>query len=189
MDLPTYHATFDRFCEGIPQPDASIVEVGCGPGNITRYLLQQRPDFQILGIDVAPRMLELAQQNNPTARFQQGDARDLGKLLGPYQGMMVGFCLPYLSKEDVDGLIATAAKLLVQGGVLYLSTMEANYADSGWVGPDDDPSQGLYTFYHQGADLLQQLNRAGFSLVWEERFPIAEPYGPAKEDLVLIAQR
>ena len=73
MDVGLYQDTFDLFCTSIAQEKAYILELGCGPGNITRYLLKQRPGFKILGIDLAPNMIELAQMNNPNAAFRLMD--------------------------------------------------------------------------------------------------------------------
>ena len=66
MNVDLYNDTYDRFCELVEKPNPAIFEIGCGPGNITKYLLAKRPDFQIDAIDVAPNMIELAKANNPT---------------------------------------------------------------------------------------------------------------------------
>ena len=58
MDLDLYNESYDSFCELIPKQQASILEIGCGPGNITQYILTKRPDFIIEGIDVAPNMVK-----------------------------------------------------------------------------------------------------------------------------------
>ena len=68
MDLELYNESYDAFCNSIAKENANILEIGCGPGNITKYLLLKRPNYQIYGIDVAPNMIELARQNNPTAK-------------------------------------------------------------------------------------------------------------------------
>ena len=60
MDLDLYDDTYDTFCAELPIENATILEIGCGPGNITKYLLNKRPDFRIEGIDISPNMIELA---------------------------------------------------------------------------------------------------------------------------------
>ncbi|MFN8864488.1 MAG: class I SAM-dependent methyltransferase [Flavobacteriales bacterium] len=65
MGLDLYNETYDFICNTIDKPHAKVLEIGCGPGNITKYLLSKRPDFDIFGIDIAPNMVELARQNNP----------------------------------------------------------------------------------------------------------------------------
>ena len=64
MDLDLYNDTYDFICNSILKVNSKILEIGCGPGNITKYLLCKRPDFDILGIDIADKMVELAKINN-----------------------------------------------------------------------------------------------------------------------------
>ena len=79
MNLEQFHGDFDKFCSQIRIPGAEILDLACGPGNITQYLLQKRPDFQILGTDLSKKMLELAEKNNPEAKFQILDLRKTRK--------------------------------------------------------------------------------------------------------------
>ena len=44
--------------------DKQVLEIACGPGNITKYISRLRPDFQITAIDLSPNMIELAKANN-----------------------------------------------------------------------------------------------------------------------------
>jgi cyclopropane fatty-acyl-phospholipid synthase-like methyltransferase len=126
MDLDLYDATYDYVCQTITKPKAKLLEIGCGPGNITKYLLSQRPDFNLYGIDISPNMIALAQQNNPTAHFAVLDCRAIHTLEKGYDGIIGGFCLPYLSQAESSELIATSYNLLNQNGLLYLSFVEGN---------------------------------------------------------------
>ncbi len=74
--------------------------------------MKKRPDFNILGTDLAPNMIELAKINNPQASFQLLDSRAITSLNKTYGAIMCGFYLPYLSKEEAIQLIADAAKIL-----------------------------------------------------------------------------
>src|SRR5690606_38021251 len=77
MDMALYNNTYDAFCSLIRNPNPRIFEIGCGPGNITRYLLSKRPDFKIEAIDIAPKMIKLAKTNNPQATFRVMDCREI----------------------------------------------------------------------------------------------------------------
>ena len=112
MDLDFYNDTYDHICSSLTTKNARLLEIGCGPGNITKYLLSQRPDFEIFGIDIAPNMIELAKKNNPTAKFAVMDSREIGGLNNKYDGIIVGFCLPYLSPTECTELIANSYDLL-----------------------------------------------------------------------------
>ena len=45
MDLDLYDDTYDTFCGEVNIENAAILEIGGGPGNITKYLINKRSDF------------------------------------------------------------------------------------------------------------------------------------------------
>ncbi len=126
MDMDLYNDTYDYICKNIEKPKAKILEIGCGPGNITKYILSQRSDFDVFGIDIAENMVELAKQNNPTAQFAVMDCREINKLNTKFDGIVGGFCLPYLSVIESKELITNAYDLLNDGGLFYLSFVEGD---------------------------------------------------------------
>ncbi len=77
MDVNLYRDSFNLFCDSVQAEKASIIEIACGPGNITQFLLHKRPDFNLLGTDLAPNMIELARLNNPSANFKLLDCREI----------------------------------------------------------------------------------------------------------------
>lgn len=130
MDLDLYNDTYDFVCQFLDKPKAKILEIGCGPGNITKYLLSKRPDFDIFGIDIAPNMVRLAKENNPTANFAVMDCRQIDQMDMQYDGLIGGFCLPYLSPMEAKKLVADAYGLLNENGLIYLSFVEGKSAHS-----------------------------------------------------------
>lgn len=69
MDLDIYDKTYDYFLNILNNKSSKILEVGCGPGNISKYLLTKRDDIHLLGVDVAENMIELARKN--TLKFNE----------------------------------------------------------------------------------------------------------------------
>lgn len=132
MDLSLYNESYDYLCNAISKQKPTLLEIGCGPGNITRYLLSKRSDFNIFGIDIAPNMIELAKTNNPTAQFAVMDARQINSLNTGYDGIIYGFCLPYLSSSESKELISSSYHLLSENGILYLSFVEGDPSESGF---------------------------------------------------------
>jgi 2-polyprenyl-3-methyl-5-hydroxy-6-metoxy-1,4-benzoquinol methylase len=162
MDLDLYNDTYDLFCRLLEKPAAKIFEIGCGPGNMTKYLLARRPDFDIEAIDTSPNMVHLAEKNNPTARFSIMDARHIDQLNTKFDAIICGFCLPYLSKSDAAKLIEDCAGLLNPGGILYFSAIEGPYERSGYeAGSSGDKT---YVYYHPTNNLQEQLDKNGFAL-------------------------
>lgn len=185
MDTSMYHDTFDAFCDNITRQNAEILELACGPGNITAYLLKKRPDLNILGTDLSPNMIGLAIANNPGAEFRLMDCRDLGALDKKYDGIVCGFALPYLSKEEAIKLIGDAAGVLRPGGILYLSTMEDDHGKSGVQ--QSSTGDRIYLYYHQADYLAQALRDNSFTVVHLQRKTYAD--GSGTTDLVIIAKR
>lgn len=189
MDVSLYEPGLQTFCEQLKPQKARILDIACGPGNISQYLLTQRPDFQVLGIDLAEEMLGLAERNNPSASFQRMDARNIRELQAGYEGIICGFGLPYLSREEAIQLIFDAADLLSLRGTLYLSTMEDSYDKSGWVGPSDGGAERLYTYYHQADYLIGALEKAGFAQIDRSVREYRQNDDSPAQDLILLAQK
>ncbi len=186
MDVSMYHESLDVFC-GLLQENATILELACGPGNITKYLLSKRPDLQLLGTDLSPNMLELAKVNNPTATFQLLDCRDILSLGKRYDGIVCGFCLPYLSKKEAIQLIGDAAKVLNDDGALYISTMENDYSKSGYE--TNSKGDSMYMYYHEEGYLTAALKEHGFTVVDINRKQYSKDGDTTVTDLLLTATK
>jgi 2-polyprenyl-3-methyl-5-hydroxy-6-metoxy-1,4-benzoquinol methylase len=187
LDFDLYNDTFDLFCDSIEKENAAILELACGPGNITKYLLEKRSDFQVLGTDLAPNMIELAKKNNPSASFQLLDCRDFLQLNQKFDAIVCGFGLPYLSKEEAIQLIKNAAEGLNREGILYLSTMEDDYSKSGIK--KGSTGDEVFIHYHQEDYLSTALIESGFKIKTLERKQFPEHDGKVTTDLILIAKR
>ncbi len=160
MNLDLYNETYDLICNSIKNPHAKILEIGCGPGNITKYLLSKRPDFDVFGIDVAPNMIVLAKENNPTSTFSVMDCRQINELETKYDGIVCGFCLPYLSPADCTKFINDCYHLLDENGLIYISFVEGETSESGFkVASTGDRS---YFYFYNVEEITRQLKENKF---------------------------
>lgn len=185
MDVSLYHEALNRFCDELS--GNRILELACGPGNITRFLLERNPDLKILATDLSVNMLNLAKANNPMAAVQSLDCREIWKLTEKYDGIVCGFGFPYLSKEDAIQFIKDAQLVLNKGGVLYLSTMEDDYSKSDWKLPSSGQPPAAFIHYHEAAYLIEALEQNGFAILLTDR----QNYGEgdaATIDLQLVAK-
>lgn len=163
MNLDLYDDTYDYFCNLIKTNQAKLLEIGCGPGNITKYILARRADVEIFGIDIAPNMIELAQKNNPSARFATMDCRQISNLKTKYDAIVCGFCLPYLSPTDGEKFIFDCNNLLNENGHLYLSFVEGDPKKSGFqIGSSGDRT---YFYFYNLNDLTEQLKKNSFEQI------------------------
>jgi predicted transcriptional regulator YdeE/predicted TPR repeat methyltransferase len=171
---------------GLLKHGANVLELACGPGNVTRYLLDRRPDLDIFGTDLSPAMVSLAMSVNPESRFGILDCRDVASYPQEIEGIICAFGLPYLSKTEAAAMVADAAHRLAKGGALYLSTMEGTDAQSGWeIGSGGD---AMFMNYHEAGHLLAAMRENGMSIVAVERITYPGK-GRTVTDLILIAQK
>ncbi|KAJ4396044.1 hypothetical protein N0V93_000260 [Gnomoniopsis smithogilvyi] len=63
------------------KPNFSILDVGSGPGSITKDFAKLVPEGRVVGIDVSPGVVEQAKANHqaPNLSFEVGDATDLAQ--------------------------------------------------------------------------------------------------------------
>ena len=163
MDFNLYDDTYDQFCGLVAKKNSKILEIGCGPGNITKYLLNKCPNYAVDGIDIAPNMIALAKKNNPSANFRVMDIRNIGSLEAVFEGIICGFCLPYLSADDVSKLIKDSSDLLRAKGILYLSFVEGDSAQSGFQ--KGSGGDRVYFYYHSYNQLEKVLIKNDFKII------------------------
>lgn len=166
MALPLYTPTYDLLCERLAE-DAKVLDIGCGPGNIARYLLHRRPRLDYFGIDLAPNMVALARANNPSANFSVMNCLDIGTLSEHYDVIVCGFCLPYLTQPQVVALLNAISNRLKTGGILYLSTMEGDYVNSAMQ--TSSSGDKAFIHYHDGVELMAMLESHGIKAEYVHR--------------------
>jgi hypothetical protein len=115
------------------------------------------------------------------------DCREISQLDKKYDALMIGFCLPYLSKEEAIALIKNAKKVIKKGGALYLSTMEGDYTTSG----PESSSKGdlIFMHYHEAGYLTEALEENGFTVLSLERKIYPGPKDKPVTDLIIIVGR
>ncbi len=189
MDLNSYSDSIDRFCDYIPGQQPLLLELGCGPGNVTRLLKSRFPESQITAIDLAPKMIEIARKQMSEVDFRVMDVRNISIIPEKFDAVMCSFCLPFLSKTDTEKLIADCADRLNPGGVFYLSTMEGDETRAGFETTSFSGNAEIYFNYHRQTDLEAVLLQCGFEFIQTKRQDYTEPDGSLTTDLVFILVR
>ncbi len=185
--LSIYQEALVLFCDQLPSDHPTVLDAACGPGLVARTLLDNRKDIRLTGIDMAPKMLELAQALNLEAGFLLMDARNLDQLSGTFDGICCAFCLPYFNKEETMNFIKQASTLLMQNGVLYISTMEDAYEKSDWK--TGSTGEALFIHYYEAEWLENILMENGFEILNLAREVNPIPSASNTTDLMIVAKK
>ena len=187
LALDAYDAYYRQFCSHLARQGASVLDVACGPGNVSAFLVRERPDLQVLGIDLAPNMVRLAQAHVPSASFLVHDCRHLADLGRVFDGIAYAFGLNYLNQEEAEQFFESLNKVLAPNGTLYLSTMSGSTEHSGLQ--TSSSGDQVYVYYRPKQELERLVQSAGLDIVFLDE--IASPANASKPtiDVVLVAQR
>ena len=106
-------------------PFQELLDVGCGTGPMIELLLKEFPDKSYTGVDLTPRMIEVAQEKKlPNAKFLVGDSENL-----PFEGETfdVVICTnSFHHYPNPQAFINEAARVLKAGGRLILRDYTSN---------------------------------------------------------------
>lgn len=104
-----------------------VLELGCGAGRLTSYLIQLASEVH--GIDVSPAMIEHCQRNFPGAVFHLGDFTDLSGFASDSFAAVLAPCnvLDVLRDTERRAVLERLRDLLVPDGLLFFSSHNRSY--------------------------------------------------------------
>ena len=185
MDVSAYHNSLNFYIDHL-EPNSNVLELACGPGNLTSHLSSSNKNLNILATDASAEMVELAKQNNPSVNFQILDIKNLTEIKNQFEGIVAGFILNYLSKQEVINFLSEAKKMLFKKGLIYTSFMEAEEINSG-IKTSSTGEYHLYINYFTKHNIESILTDLNFEIIYSEEIPSQSL--PSKNDLVLIANQ
>lgn len=188
MEMDLYNDLYDYFSSLLSEGDA-LLDIGCGPGNISSYLQSKIAGLEIHGLDFSEPMLSIAKDNIDGGTFYCMDCRDVAQIGRTFDAVISGFCTPYLTQEECGKLIKDIGKITSTNGVVYLSTMEGTQDDSGYEKTSFAGDQEVFINYHEEAFIRQALDDAGFKVKKFDKKEYLEADGGITYDLVFIAQK
>ncbi|MDQ1352107.1 MAG: hypothetical protein QG657_2413, partial [Acidobacteriota bacterium] len=127
-----YQAIFDyekefQFYDGLLSKYGrrSILEIGCGTGNLAPYFL--KAGYEYTGLDLYDEMLQIARQNHPEASFVQGDMRDLHFMQAFEAVIITGRSFCYMTtNKDVMNALKSIYVTLKEDGLLIFDSFKAD---------------------------------------------------------------
>jgi trans-aconitate 2-methyltransferase len=110
-----------------------VVDLGCGPGNLTTLLRGRWPGAHVRGLDSSPEMIDRARDADPDIDFEVADLREWAA-----------------GDDPVDVLVSNATLQWVPGHLELLPALVAHVRPGGWLafqvpGNFDEPSHTIRT--------------------------------------------
>jgi SAM-dependent methyltransferase len=157
---------FDRkmlewLAEKVDGAGGPICDMGCGPGQIARYL--HSLGVKACGVDLSPEMVREAARLNPEIPFEQGDMLDLSRVADEaYAGIAAFYSLIHVPRQSITDALRELRRVLRPSGTLLITFhlgRETVHKDEWW-----GREVSLDFHFYESSEMKAHLRRAGFEL-------------------------
>jgi SAM-dependent methyltransferase len=170
----------------------TIADVGCGPGHVTRFLAARHTD--VIGIDLSPRMIDIAREQAPALAFAVGSMLQLPAADDAWSGAIALYSIIHLTADERAVACREFARTVRPGGWLLVAfhidspdfaTGEVNHLTN-WFGESVD----VDGFFLEPADVVRDIETAGFTIMSTlVRQPWPEAEYPSRRSYILAQRR
>lgn len=156
----------DKFLATLP-PNANILDVGSGPGEFSRHLIDK--GFVVEGIDLSPAMLEIARAKVPHGKFTNMDMRSLTYPDGVFDALLVAYSLIHIPSPEIPKTLRGFTRVLKPGGLILLITQKGK--------PDQivdellQEGEKMFFNFFTPERIANFLTDSGFTILWQEEKP------------------
>jgi len=145
----------DRFARQVSER-GPVCDLGCGPGQVARHL--KDAGTPVFGLDLSPKMVEVARSLSPDIDFREGDMLALDLASQSLGGIVAFYAIVNLPEALLPTAFREMARVLRPDGVLLLS-------------------------FHAGADVIAVEELWGQPIAMEFRY-----FDPARIGALLAAE-
>jgi len=189
MEFSNYDSAIESFCAQIPGSTPRLLEIGCGPGNVTKRIKNHIPGASITGLDLADTMLSLAKNNVPDVTFIKMDARDINSLTNTFDAIVASFVTPFFSYDECSTFFQHCSDRLETEGFLYVSTMEGTMKERGFETTSFSGTTEIPFTYYTLPFLVTELERSGLSVIYSKKQPYIQNGKYILTDIILFCQK
>jgi ubiquinone/menaquinone biosynthesis C-methylase UbiE len=187
FSLRDYDSYYQALTAEIPAGPFRFLDLACGPGNVSAYVMAQRPEAEILCVDQAPLMLEEASRRMTGIEVLLADCRDLGAVAARFHAAAFFFGLSYFNDTDAAKVLAELFRVMLPGAPLLLATVAGEPERSGLQ--VNAAGDRVFSFLRLRAEIESLVRQAGFTLVQSGTIPSPANASLQSEDVVIMARR
>jgi len=165
-DYGHYHEWLDELVPLLP-PSGRILDLGCGDGVPVSKRLSAT--YQVVGVDLSPTQVHLAQSNVPDATFLCGDMTSLDFEPESFAAVVAFYSIIHVPLIEQQSMLEKIKVWLKPGGY-FMATL----GNRAWTGIEHDWLQRGVTMYWSHADdetYIGWLGKAGLEVAWSRFIP------------------
>ena len=162
---------------------AHILDLGCGPGNNIKTILERDGTCVFEGIDLSLEFINIASKRFPQFTFHLQNICNFD-VQSLYDVVIASFCIVHLTDNETASLIQRLPKIIRNTGALYLSYMNGNKSGFETTSFSKDM---IFFNYYQDKFIRNHLEQAGFSILDIFKEEYAEPDGSTTIDTFIYA--
>lgn len=141
-----------------------ILDAGCGAGRDAAYFTED--GFDVIGVDIAAKLLTEAKKRAPKAKFKKEDFRKTKFKAKTFDGVwsMAGFL--HLPKEEIKKSLKEFNRILNDKGIVYLSVKQGRGSKE--VKKEKYKREPRIYYFYEKAEMEDLVHEAGFRILSSE---------------------
>ena len=163
--------------------NGKFADLGCGCGHTTKFLADAGVK-NIVGIDLSPKMVKIAQKLNKNLKFEVGNMLNFDKNTEEFGAILAFYAIVHFTYEEVERAFSEIYRVLKSSGQFLFSF----HVGDEEVNLDEFLKQKVkITFYFFEVDkILQILEKIGFKVKETIiRYPYKDAEHPSKRAYIL----
>ena len=175
-------ALLGTFADRVPS-DGQVLDAGCGAGDPVTTTLAT--DFDVVGLDISRRQLDLANEHVPDATLLQGDLSGLPFEAKVFEGIVAFHSVIHVPTESHLAVYEEFSRVVQPGGHVLVTV-----GPGAWEGTNPDWLETGGEMRWSFPDLevsLEHLDNAGFEV--KDRVNIGDELGDGSWEYVLAQKR
>ncbi len=144
------------FLSQLPE-EGRILDLGCGPGRDARIFSEE--GYQVVGVDLSPKMIKMARAVAPKAKFKVMDFLHLDFEEKSFDAVWFNAGLLCVEKKHAKKILISIHKILKDGGILFVSVKQGR--GEGFIMDERYGVEKYYSFFMED-ELMTLLDETGF---------------------------
>lgn len=162
------------------KPHSKILDAGCGAGYpIAKYLSEK---FEVYGIDISEKQIELAKKLVPKAKFKKADMADPRFENETFDGIICMYALIHVNRKKHLEILKRFYNLLKHPGYLMICMGLGEFE-----GEEEYLGHKMFWSHYGQKTNIELLKKAGFEIIWKKEW--ANPKDTRDRHLFLLCRK